>query len=356
MLSNLQMLRAFAAFNVVLFHIIQISSESGFGVPALDFLNSWGANGVDIFFVISGFIMVYISDLRPKTPIDFLKNRAIRIVPIYWVLTLLGVAAVLLAGEFRGDPVTWNVISESFLFLTRWTGTEMPILYVGWTLEWEMLFYLIFSVSLLMQTKFEQFLLPLLILSVLVAFMGQNPIILEFGFGMIIAKLAKLGRVAKLANVLAASGAALLLATIWVSPDLPQPVLWGLPSALLVLGLVNMKQYRFRLGEYLGGASYSIYLIQVFTIPVFYKVAEKIVPNMSTLALATGCLIGTAIAGCVCYEFIEKTMHAFIMRKRTSARVWERRLRVKSQNKALSGYKIGDSQFTSGLKSPNVSL
>ena len=130
MLNNLQILRGFAALNVVLFHIIAISDEQGFGTPALEFLRDWGANGIDIFFVLSGFIMVYIAELRPRKPLAFLVRRAIRIIPIYWILTVLGLIAILLANDFRGDPPTLEPIIASFLFLTRWTTMEMPILYV----------------------------------------------------------------------------------------------------------------------------------------------------------------------------------------------------------------------------------
>jgi len=317
MLSNLQILRAFAALNVVLFHIIAIAGEQGFGIPTLEFLRGWGANGIDVFFVLSGFIMVYIAELRPRKPAAFLYSRAVRIIPIYWVLTLVGLAAILLAGDFRGDPVSPEPILASFLFATRWTTTDMPILYVGWTLEWEMVFYLIFGLCLFFKSKRIQFVLPLVILSALVMFGGQDSIILEFGFGMIVAKLAKLNWAKTRAGLLTVAGTVLLAASIWIKPDLPQPVLWGLPSALLVLGLVNIPQWKFRLGEHLGDASYSIYLIQVFTIPVFYKLAEKTVPDLSPLLLAMACLVGTALAGSLFHLLIEKNLQKLIVRKKT---------------------------------------
>lgn len=320
MLNNLQILRAFAALNVVLFHIIAIAAEQGFAIPSLEFLRGWGANGVDIFFVLSGFIMVYIAEMRPRKPLSFLHSRAIRIVPIYWILTLVGVAAILLSGDFRGDPVSSEPILASFLFLTRWTTMEMPVLYVGWTLEWEMLFYLIFGACLLFKNKTAQFTLPLVILAALVVFGGQDPIILEFGFGMIIAKLSKLKAIQKSAGLIAFTGAFMLVANIWVKPDIPQAVLWGIPSALLVLGLATTKQCKFPLGEHLGDASYSIYLIQVFTIPVFYKIAEKLVPDMSNLLLAIACLIGTALAGSIFHLVIEKPVGKLLTGKMRLAR------------------------------------
>ena len=94
LLGNLQALRAIAAINVVLFHMI--GSAESYGVHARWFplLGKWGASGVDLFFVISGFVMVYAQARSPKGPVDFLLSRARRIVPIYWVLSF-GVLALL---------------------------------------------------------------------------------------------------------------------------------------------------------------------------------------------------------------------------------------------------------------------
>ena len=317
MLSNLQILRGFSALNVVMFHIISIARQQGFGIDSLEFLRGWGANGIDIFFVLSGFIMVYIAERRPRKPIEFLKSRAIRIIPIYWILTTFGIVMILLAGDFRGNPLAFEPMVMSLLFLTRWTTLELPILYVGWTLEWEMLFYLIFGLCLLFKNKTVQYVLPLIILTILVTFGKQDPIILEFGFGMIIAKLYKFDTLKSCAGFLSLMGIGLLLATIWIKPDIPQPILWGVPSAILVLGLVNISQWKFKLGEHLGDASYSIYLIQVFTIPIFYKVVEKTVPNLSTLLLAMACLIATALAGSLFHLIVEKPIQTRLTRRKT---------------------------------------
>lgn len=312
MLSNLQILRAFAALNVVMFHIIEVVAEHGGEIPGLAFLKGWGANGIDIFFILSGFIMVYIAEMRPRKPGEFLINRISRIVPIYWILTALGCLAIFAAGEFRGEPISFDAMLSSFAFLTRWTTLDMPILYVGWTLEWEMLFYLIFGASLFLKGKTAQFVIPLVLLLGLVVFGGQDPIILEFGFGMILAKIYKVKLLKDNASAIAAFGAVGLLASIWVKPDLPQFILWGVPSALLILGLVNMKQWKTKLGVHLGDASYSIYLIQVFTIPVFYKVANKITPDLPAFLLAMGCLLATAIAGSLFHLIVEKPVTKYV--------------------------------------------
>lgn len=87
MINNIQSLRAFAAINVVLFHIIETSASYSQNVDKLSYLEGWGANGVDIFFVISGFVMLHTQFFQRRTPSQFLRNRIIRIVPIYWAIT-----------------------------------------------------------------------------------------------------------------------------------------------------------------------------------------------------------------------------------------------------------------------------
>ena len=99
MLLNLQLLRAFAALNVVLFHTIGTAVSYGYETDFISYLEGWGANGVDIFFVISGFVMLYTQIDNKRTVKDFLILRAIRIIPIYWLLTLT-VTAIYIAAPF----------------------------------------------------------------------------------------------------------------------------------------------------------------------------------------------------------------------------------------------------------------
>ena len=71
MISNLQFLRAFASINVVYFHTLLGSESYGKSTNILQILGGWGANGVDIFFVISGFVMIYSHIQNPKKFTNF---------------------------------------------------------------------------------------------------------------------------------------------------------------------------------------------------------------------------------------------------------------------------------------------
>ena len=120
MISNLQFLRAFAAINVVIYHIIGTSIAYSYDLNLINKLAGWGANGVDVFFVISGFIMYFVQNKNPKKkPIEFFKSRLIRIVPLYWLMTFLsfGVFYILPSDIFNGNAPPLSRVFESLFFL-----------------------------------------------------------------------------------------------------------------------------------------------------------------------------------------------------------------------------------------------
>ncbi|CAN7414150.1 acyltransferase family protein [Phenylobacterium sp. LjRoot219] len=105
MLLNLQMLRALAAYLVVLVHAEPLAVRAGLPERSLHF----GASGVDLFFVISGMIMVITTADRRHTPLSFLRDRLTRIAPLYWAITLAVFAmawvAPALLQSTTADPV-----------------------------------------------------------------------------------------------------------------------------------------------------------------------------------------------------------------------------------------------------------
>lgn len=154
MINNLQLLRAFAAINVVIFHIIGTAESYRLGTVALQNLEGWGQNGVDIFFVISGFVMAYTQSLKPKTVMQFLANRAIRIVPLYWLLTTVLIAIYfLIPSVFRELNLSFEYAISSYLFFCQFLLDKTPLIHVGWTLELEVIFYLIFGLCLVIANK-----------------------------------------------------------------------------------------------------------------------------------------------------------------------------------------------------------
>lgn len=128
-LNNLQSLRSFAALNVVLYHIIGTFSKYGFNVDYLNVFEGWGDNGVDIFFVLSGFIMVYIQKDKSISGVNFFIDRLTRVAPLYWLLTISLLAITLLCPSiFRSDISDFQELSlSSILFISHLIlGMDFP--------------------------------------------------------------------------------------------------------------------------------------------------------------------------------------------------------------------------------------
>lgn len=318
MLLNLQLLRAFAALNVVLFHTIGTAVSYGYETDFISYLEGWGANGVDIFFVISGFVMLYTQIDNKRTVKDFLILRAIRIIPIYWLLTLT-VTAIYIAAPFlfRELIISTELVLASLGFMSMAVKGVHPIVYVGWTLEWEMLFYLVFGLSL----WFRSWAVTLSVTSLAligIALAVSNFILLEFLAGLLVALLFKHYGFSNFGKSTLILGG--LLLSLSISEEVralveSRVILWGLPSVLIVYGAVAAPQVSSKFGKLLGDASYSIYLIQILSIPVFYKLLSFLKIQLSSDLLAIGCLIATTIGGTVMYLLIEKPMTRLIKRR-----------------------------------------
>lgn len=311
MLNNIQILRAFAAINVVFYHIIGISVQYEIPATVFLFMKNWGQNGVDIFFVISGFIMVYIQTKKSKSPLEFLKNRVERIVPIYWFFTtLLCILFFLIPFAFKNTELTVNKILLSFLFVENLIKNDFPVLYVGWTLEYEMFFYVVFALCLFINEPLRRYLVMIGILSFFVFFTHLDYIIYEFVLGMLCAFI--FFNVKKRFEIfIFVFGIVGLFLSIFFESNIDRLILWGIPAFLIVLGVIWMKQLKNKFFQYLGDASYSIYLIQVFTIPVFYKFSIKYLYFINANIIAIMCLVFSVFCGCVFYKLIESKIASF---------------------------------------------
>jgi peptidoglycan/LPS O-acetylase OafA/YrhL len=278
---NLQILRFVAASGVLLSHAADVTDVRDpwlWDVP-------WTA-GVDIFFVISGFIMTILTANRfgrGGAARHFLVRRIIRIVPIYWLVTALMIATVLLLpGHVRSSQVDPGSVVTSFLFVpwARPDGQVVPILSQGWTLNYEAFFYLAFATALLHRRGLALLVVGFLALAALHAFVPgrlvalafwTDPIILEFVAGIGLARLwlggLRLGLAARLA--LAAAGILLFLGA--GSLGLHRAIIFGIPAALLgaafMFGEEPEKPGLIRRALVAGGdASYALYLSHTFTI------------------------------------------------------------------------------------------
>lgn len=197
-LLGLQILRGIAAWLVVFHHINQ---DYFLWNPPFSFLNfiNYGVIGVDIFFVLSGFIMYYSVQNNTKGGISFFIDRFFRIFPVYWVMTLLLViSALILPSNSYNTFYTWDSLLKSLALIPNANPNGFgyfPFLYVGWTLTYEMFFYGVLSVSLIINKKYA-LILATAFLSLLPIVLGDdsllggsNSLLYEFVIGVVIAFL-----------------------------------------------------------------------------------------------------------------------------------------------------------------------
>ena len=319
-IKSIQYLRAIAAISVLCFHV---SETYGLNFRI-------GAAGVDIFFVISGFIMWVTTAGKPIGPQEFMWRRIIRIVPLYWIATLATFAVAVLKPQFFFDTNSsvGNLLGSLFFVPIVKDEALHPVVEQGWTLSYEMFFYLIFSVSLLLP-EFRRLWFLIAALSAIVvahfllptgyAAIFTQPIILEFAAGIVIGHLWKQGyRLPFPAAVgLLIAGFVLLVASDPL-PHLERAIRWGLPAVLLLSGAVFAERERgipkLAFLHFLGDASYSIYLWHVLTgIMVTALLLRVAVPHdMQPITIA----LGSLAFAIVCYLGIERP----IQRKIRSSR------------------------------------
>ncbi len=311
MINNLQLLRAFAAINVVYLHVLIGGESYGKSTIVFPFLGGWGANGVDIFFVISGFVMIYTQSINPKTTLNFYRSRILRIVPIYWLITsFIIIIYIFFPGLFKSFTIDFKSSISSFLFISQLTNNSNPIINLGWTLEWEMLFYLIFGMALYFKTikKIISFIFFMMIFIFLIS---KKLYFLEFFLGVITGYIyinfRKVNQNIGISILII--GIFTLLMSINQSSELinyDRFIIWGLPATLIVFGAIYSKQIKNKFLLYLGDASYSIYLLQILTIPGFYKLITHLNFDINNTLLSIICLILSVSSGCIFHSYVEK--------------------------------------------------
>ncbi len=284
-LSNIQVLRGLAALAVVVFHAR--GEVDGLGLPTR--LPSFfaGAFGVDVFFVVSGLVMVYASLPlfgAAKSALPFLGRRLARIVPLYWAVTVLFMLldpSDARAGLGRSAFNRFLALSLAFIpYAAPVNDDAMPVYSLGWTLDYEMAFYVCFALVLALPRRSAVAVLTcgcvgLTALNNVVAlpgwlsYLGASNI-LEFAAGLVVAEMAlsgwRLSRPAAL-GLVAVDLAAVLIATplsdMWWGSW--RGIVWGVPAAGVVAAgalcpSAGPPGPLRRWLERLGDASYALYL------------------------------------------------------------------------------------------------
>lgn len=313
----LQVLRALAALAVVFFHL-----------PSFNV----GQFGVDLFFVISGFIMCYVTERGNQ---GFLRKRIARIVPLYWLCTMAVVCAALVAPSLFGSTrADLGELVRSLLFIPFMKSNGIyPVLFLGWSLNFEMLFYGIMALAMVMSQRHRIELATLMVCVLVVTGMlvqtsfvpvmfYMQPIILEFVLGVaayvVYSRLSERSLVWSVAwrRVLTGIGIitasmVMIMVDVAVEP-LTRPLIWGgcgfviVTASLLGWRDVEMPRWLVRIGD----SSYSLYLLHPYVIQAIVVILRKALidtgdVNIVTTIVAPVACVGVAI---MMYTYVERPL------------------------------------------------
>ncbi len=329
MLSNIQMLRAIAALLVLLHHALPHYEAMGGDLPWIKHLSQWGFAGVDIFFVISGYIMAYTTFDKPRTlqsAKTFLKHRLARIYLGYWPFFFVMLFAVFYTKNRLESLDIWG----SF-FLINDNMFEL-VLPVSWSLSYELYFYILFAITLFLPVKRLYGLIPVFFVVLLsvsyyihthpphLASFFYSHFLLEFFAGVLLYMYKKTVIRLRILPLVLLLG--FYAYHYGISHETKNGLLriatFGTGALMVVLAALIMEKYRlFRAGKLLvsiGDASYTLYLSHLIILQAFYylglrdlftSTANPLLPLLGLISIVLLCITFSLIY----YRHIEKPLY-----------------------------------------------
>ncbi len=322
MILSVQYMRAIAALLVVVSHVA-LKGEQYSSNP-LGWFNVGGA-GVDLFFIISGYIMCHTVDHKQVDFVGFIKARLKRIIPLYWVLTTAALIVFIVFPEkINSSGGATNIIHSYTLFPT----VDKYLIQNGWTLSYEFFFYSIFASCLALTVSFR-YLLPAVIILGLVSigyyggsnnFQIQfltNSLLIEFVFGILIFYFFKTKSLSYF------FGGGLIILSIFMLTlvnnyqfEVPRVVSYGMPALLFFIGMMALEPLFKKIEtvkmlillKNLGNSSYSLYLCHPFSLVLCSIVFKKLGLHEFGYSFVFLLLIGAIVSGHLCYVMIEKKL------------------------------------------------
>jgi peptidoglycan/LPS O-acetylase OafA/YrhL len=343
-LDALQGLRGCAALLVVVAHSLIIFQ----GATRIEIADAYGALGVDAFFVVSGFLMIYVHGKdfgAPRATKKFYARRIARIVPLYWAVTILYAIKQI---HFGQATVEQTVKSLLFIPYQLPDGLWRPVLGQGWTLNYEMVFYLVFGLALLFARGvwiIFGVLGTLTVLNICGLISGahnlftfwSDPIVMYFLAGVAIGLLrARTRRGPSFAVASTATLAVLALAVLLLGVFYGKPIVIAVVipvAAVSAVAVAALAREDFgtskmrRLAARVGDASYSIYLTHTFVIaPAAKLVVAKLFPELPISVFTLLMIPTTAIVGYGVFRFVERPLirawtRAFVKRPSTQTTI-----------------------------------
>lgn len=308
--DSIQAMRGLAAMSVVFHHISFIEN---------------GSFGVDIFFCISGFIMMYVTHISTER---FMIKRLIRIVPLYYFITFVTYMGVLLYPEmFENTSADISYLIKSCLFLTpMFGGADKPLVKVGWTLNYEMLFYVIIWIAMHINKKYRGVIASCIIIALVIT--GRivnvdNVIMIEFIYGIAAYEILKNidyykcfsgNGIRAVLCIIATSMYGFMVAVKYMPcmDSITRIICYGVPAFILYICIfiAGFNKKIPAICVYLGNISYSIYLLHYFIARLFNRYGG----NMSKPFIIVAVVIITIACSSVCYNIFEKKIDRLLRR------------------------------------------
>lgn len=321
-LNHMQSLRGIAALLVCGFHMkTRIDFDN---LEIGQFLFGKGNIGVPIFFVISGFIMTFTTSNYGKNAFiefkSFITKRIIRIVPLYYILSI---AWMVLGGNFLlyFDSEHISRVYNSFLFLPQ--KSTPPVLFLGWSLNYEMFFYLLFGLTLFFKKK--RYLVLCTFFTILIClgliFKFSNPYLkmatdfinIYFLIGIIFGLFYNMVKLSKKTVMMICIIGVCCFMTFYFSNIITSSFL---PVTLLVLSFLLLDKLAIPSSStlvYLGNISYSLYLIHPFVQIAFRRWKTDNI-FMGTLVFIIE-IIAVIILSSISFELVEKRLTKFLRKQ-----------------------------------------
>jgi peptidoglycan/LPS O-acetylase OafA/YrhL len=343
-LEHIQVLRGVAALLVVLFHLT-VSAEAYLGATFLNGFFSFGWAGVELFFVLSGFIMVAVHRGQQPSRASwsaFILKRLIRVYPIYLGVTLAVLPVYVFSHVGDAYKRDLGVILKSLFLIPQDPGL-FPVVSVGWSLSHEMLFYLVFSLTFVLPRRvfrgvFGAWGLAIALALVLPGMSGfslashflLSPYNLEFFFGAacaaVLMRVRRHGRPLLFTGAMLFMGLGLASNLGWLaSLQTRISLLFAAAAMLIVLGAASLDAVRAsnlpKTLLLLGDASYSVYLTHGFVINLaLFGVEKLLAPQGAMIQGVSLVVLVLAVAfGCAFYLWVERPLIE-ALRKRLLAR------------------------------------
>lgn len=325
---SVQILRAAAALSVYFFHYFG-SLNDDFGLFGRNVFEL-GKYGVDIFFAISGFIICYAAGSE-TSPIKFFIKRLCRILPLYYGLTLaLFMVALVAPGMLNSTEANPVNLLKSLLFVpyVKENGLVQPLLFLGWTLNYEMFFYAVFALSLAAGRKAPLVASGMIVLLVIAGYVFKpegtvaafytSGIMLSFVWGCLVYLVWQhrpewIVSLKKFWPVFAA----LLIVQNFTDTGLPRAFTYGVPAAFLLASVLTIQPgdgIFSRFFQAMGDASYSLYLVHPYFLQVVVKVALPLMGLtwLSIVTMSVTAFVMTVVGSWLLFRLFEKPSNLFL--------------------------------------------